>query len=341
MQGIAMKTTALNNMMNDILIVDDIQDNLLLLKTILELNGYHVHATQNPKETSKILKKSKIDLVILDVNMPELDGMELCKRIKKNPATAHIPVILFTAERTTTEDIVSGLNEGADKYLTKPIQEAELLAWIRASVRDKINFDSTFRQMNEERRIFEQACNEAPIAMILYDSMGTPVYMNPGSRAIFSKFSSGTRTRTKPPYDLHPSVVKLLRSLYAKSLTARRRKRSNRAETEWTLPDGQVLNVLMMILEKDEKDPLGNDYILVMTHVPPKELPFDTDTFAIRYGLSRREKELVNLIFQGLSNMEIGEQMFISEHTVKVHLKHIFDKVGVKNRTSLIRRLFA
>jgi branched-chain amino acid transport system substrate-binding protein len=78
-----------------------------------------------------------------------------------------------------------------------------------------------------------------------------------------------------------------------------------------------------------------------MTQVPSKKLPFDPDTFAIRYGLSRREKELVTLIFQGLSNMEIGEQMFISEHTVKVHLKHIFDKVGIKNRTSLIRKLFA
>ncbi len=48
----------------------------------------------------------------------------------------------------------------------------------------------------------------------------------------------------------------------------------------------------------------------------------------------------MTLIFQGFSNMEIGERMFISEHTVKVHLKHIFDKVGVKNRTSLIRKLF-
>jgi DNA-binding NarL/FixJ family response regulator len=331
----------MNNMMSDILIVDDIQDNLLLLKTMLELNGYHVYATQNPKETSKIMKKNKIDLVILDVNMPELNGIELCKRIKKNPKTSHIPVMLFSAERTTTDDIVTGLNEGADKYLTKPIQESELLAWVSASVRDKIAYDNALRKVNEERRVFEQACNEAPIAMILYDSAGTPVYMNPGAQAIFTTFSSGTRTRTKPPYGLHPTVVKLLRSLYAKSITARRRKRSNRAETEWTLPDGQELKVLMMILDRDEKDPFGNDYILVMTQVPSKKLPFDPDTFAIRYGLSRREKELVTLIFQGLSNMEIGEQMFISEHTVKVHLKHIFDKVGIKNRTSLIRKLFA
>ena len=333
-----MKTVT--DIMSDVLIVDDIEENLLLLKTMLELNGYQVHATQNPKETTKILKKNKIDLVILDVNMPELDGMELCKRIKKNPKTSHIPVILFTAERTTTDDIVTGLNVGADKYLTKPINESELMAWINAAVREKLLFDNTVRQLSEERRVFEQACNEAPMAIVLFDGNGTPVYMNPGAQAIFTPFSTGTRTRTKPPYGLHPSVVKLLRSLYAKSLTARRRKRSNRAETEWTLPNGQVLKVLMMFLERDEQDPFGNDYILVMAQVPSKDLPFDPDTFAIRYGLSRREKELVTLIFQGLSNMEIGEQMFISEHTVKVHLKHIFDKVGVKNRTSLIRKLF-
>lgn len=326
--------------MNEILVVDDIQDNLLLSKTILELNGYYVHATQNPKDTHKLLKRNNVDLVILDVNMPELNGIELCKRIKKNPKTAHIPVILFTAERTSTDDIVSGLNGGADKYLTRPIQEAELLAWVRASIRDKMAYDDAFRRMKEERRVFEQACNEAPPAMILFDAEGTPLFMNPGAQAIFSRYSTGTRTRTKPPYGLHPSVIRLLRNLYATTLVARRRKRSNRTDTEWTLPDGHTLQMLIMSLERDPKDPRGNDYTLVMTQVPLKNLPFDPDTFAIRHGLSKREKELVTLIFQGYSNMEIGERMFISEHTVKVHLKHIFDKVGVKNRTSLIRKLF-
>ncbi len=326
--------------MNTILIVDDIQDNLLLLKTILELNGYQVVALQHPKETTRVLKKNPIDLVILDVNMPEINGIELCKKIKKNPATAKIPVILFTAERSSTEDIVSGLDGGADKYLTRPIQEAELLAWVRASIRDKIAMDDTFRKVTEERKVFEQACNEAPMAMIIFDTAGTPVYMNPGAQAIFTRYSTGTKTRIKPPYGLHPSVVKLLKRLYGDTLTARRRKRSQRSDTEWTLPDGHVLKVLVMHLEKDAKDPLGNDYTLIMTQVPLKNLPFDPDTFAIRYGLSKREKELTTLIFQGFSNMEIGERMFISEHTVKVHLKHIFDKVGVKNRTSLVRKLF-
>jgi DNA-binding NarL/FixJ family response regulator len=326
--------------MNEILIVDDNQDNLLLSKTVLELNGYYVHATQNPKDTTKILKRNNIDLVIVDVNMPEINGIELCKRIKGNPKTGHIPVILLTAEKTSTEDIVKGLKGGADKYLTRPIQEAELLAWVQASIRDKVAYDGSLRRLKEERKVFEQACNESPAAMITYDAEGTPIYMNPGAQAIFSKYSTGTRTRTKPPYGLHPSVVKLLKNLYTSTLVARRRKRSQRTESEWTLPDGQVLKMLIIVLEKDPKDRQGNEYTLVMTQVPLKNLPFDPDTFAIRHGLSRREKELVTLIFQGFSNMEIGERMFISEHTVKVHLKHIFDKVGVKNRTSLIRKLF-
>jgi DNA-binding NarL/FixJ family response regulator len=327
--------------MNDILIVDDIPDNLLLLKTILELNGYAVHATQNPKETAKLLKKKRIDLVILDVNMPEINGIDLCKRIKKNPSTSHIPVILFTAERTTTEDVVAGLRGGADKYLTRPIQEAELLAWVRASIRDKLAFDDAFRRVTEERRVFEQACNESPLAMILFDSAGTPFYMNPGAQAIFAPYGAGTKTRTKPHYGLNPAVVKVLKKLYAHSQSVRRRNRSQRADTEWVLPDDQVLKVLIMKLDKDPKDPEGHGYTLVSTEVPLKNLPFDPDSFAIRHGLSKREKELVTLIFQGFSNMEIGERMFISEHTVKVHLKHIFDKVGVKNRTSLIRKLFS
>ncbi len=326
--------------MNEILVVDDNQDNLLLSKTVLELNGYYVHTTQNPKDTTKILKKNNIDLVIVDVNMPELSGMELCKRIKANPKTRRIPVILLTAEKTSTEDIVKGLKGGADKYLTRPIQEAELLAWVQASIRDKVAYDDELRQLKEERRVFEQACNESPMSMTIFDAEGNPIYMNPGAQAIFGRYSTGTRTRTKPPYGLHPSVVKILKNLYATALVARRRKRSQRMDTEWALPDGSTLKTLIMVLEKDPKDREGREYTLIMNEAPLKDLPFDPDTFAIRHGLSRREKELVTLIFQGFSNLEIGERMFISEHTVKVHLKHIFDKVGVKNRTSLIRKLF-
>lgn len=116
-----------------VLVVDDNPQNIKLLGTLLEKNGYEPAVFLNCKEALIFLKKEKPDLILLDIMMPEMDGYEMCEKIKKDESTQNIPVI-FLSGKTETDDLVRGFEAGAADYVTKPFQPAELLARIRTHI---------------------------------------------------------------------------------------------------------------------------------------------------------------------------------------------------------------
>ncbi|TWX68801.1 response regulator [Colwellia demingiae] len=119
----------------DVLVVDDIADNIAIIKELIK-DKYRVKAALNAKTAMKIcLSDSPPDLILLDIMMPEVDGLTLCKQLKENPLTQNIVVIFLTA-LSETEDVVKGLSLGAVDYITKPIVPAILLA--RIEVHSKI-----------------------------------------------------------------------------------------------------------------------------------------------------------------------------------------------------------
>lgn len=123
-----------------ILVVDDILPNVKLLEAKLMSEYYDViTATSGPEALEKIMQDSP-DMVLLDVMMPEMDGFEVCRRIKNNPQTAHIPVVMVTA-LTDNSDRVNGLEAGADDFLTKPVNDIALMARVRSLVRLKMTVD--------------------------------------------------------------------------------------------------------------------------------------------------------------------------------------------------------
>jgi len=109
-----------------ILVVDDDQDSRVIMRTILENNGYEVTAVSNGREALERLATETIDLVLLDVMMPEMSGLEILQRMKESPAMGHVPVIMVTA-RTQDEDLMNGYQFGADYYITKPFTAKQLL----------------------------------------------------------------------------------------------------------------------------------------------------------------------------------------------------------------------
>ncbi|MGR3765810.1 response regulator transcription factor [Rossellomorea sp. NS-SX7] len=121
--------------MNTILLVDDEARMLNLLELYLSPGGYSIIKVNNGHEAIHSIKKKKIDLVLLDIMMPELSGWETCERIR---AFSNIPIIMLTA-RDTKEDVVKGLNAGADDYITKPFDEEVLLARVNALLRRQKN----------------------------------------------------------------------------------------------------------------------------------------------------------------------------------------------------------
>ncbi|MDD5529510.1 MAG: response regulator [bacterium] len=117
-----------------ILVVDDDSNILTLLQFHLEKTGYLVKLAKDGKQALSIMKKDKIDLVISDMMMPAMDGLELCKRVKSEPLWKSCPVIMLTA-RTQPSDREKGKEAGVDKYIAKPFQVKELLNSVKNNLK--------------------------------------------------------------------------------------------------------------------------------------------------------------------------------------------------------------
>ena len=119
-----------------ILIVDDNETNRDILRTRLGPQGYELLEAADGEETLKVVRERQPDLILLDVMMPKIDGIEVCRRIKADPALPFVAVILVTA-KADTKDVVAGLEAGADEYLTKPVDQAALVARVKSMLRMK------------------------------------------------------------------------------------------------------------------------------------------------------------------------------------------------------------
>ncbi len=119
-----------------ILCVDDEPFILELLEKLLLANGYVVTQARNGQEAVQKLKEEKIDLVLLDIKMPDLDGFEVCRRIKAEEASMNIPVVLITG-LTTKEDRIKGIEAGAEDFISKPFDNTEILARIKMLLKAK------------------------------------------------------------------------------------------------------------------------------------------------------------------------------------------------------------
>jgi adenylate cyclase len=146
-----------------ILVVDDTAKNVKLLADLLTVKGYSVVTAASGREALALLNAEVPDLVLLDVVMPEMSGYEVCREIRRNPATEILPVVMVTA-LDPGEERVKGIEAGADDFLTKPINQAELFARVRSLLRIKELHDQVQTQAAElsqwnknlEQRVQEQ-----------------------------------------------------------------------------------------------------------------------------------------------------------------------------------------
>ncbi len=114
-----------------ILIVDDDLDSLKLIGLMLQRQGYDISVAHSGQQALSKAQTDNPSLIILDIMMPDMDGYEVCRRLRQNPATQPIPIIMFTA-KTMVDDKVAGFEAGADDYLTKPTHPAELASRVKA-----------------------------------------------------------------------------------------------------------------------------------------------------------------------------------------------------------------
>ncbi|PKH85303.1 response regulator [Colwellia sp. Bg11-28] len=167
----------------NVLVVDDIADNIAIIKELIK-DKYRVKAALNAKTAMKIcLSDSPPDLILLDIMMPEVDGLTLCKQLKENPLTQNIVVIFLTA-LSETEDVVKGLSLGAVDYITKPIVPAILLARIEVHSKIILNQRTIQGQIDDllqQNEIFVQYNDNTynKLTRLLHDSAETLIELSP------------------------------------------------------------------------------------------------------------------------------------------------------------------
>jgi two-component system cell cycle response regulator len=144
-----------------VLVVDDVPANVKLMEARLSAEYFDVVTALSGHEALAVCERAECDIVLLDVMMPDMDGFEVCRRIKANPATHHLPVVMVTA-LDQASDRVKGLEAGADDFLTKPVSDVALIARVRSLVRLKMMTDELRMRAVTSREIgIENPAREA------------------------------------------------------------------------------------------------------------------------------------------------------------------------------------
>ncbi|MDY6854508.1 MAG: response regulator [Thermodesulfobacteriota bacterium] len=148
--------------MTKILAIDDKEDNLVLIEALLTslIPGCTVVTARSGRTGIEKAKEQQPDSILLDIRMPEMNGYEVCKRLKLHETTKHIPVIMLTAVDRDSSHIVRGLESGADAFLTKPIDEMQLVAQVRAALRIKNAEDLLRKEKNLIEHLLDEKTNE-------------------------------------------------------------------------------------------------------------------------------------------------------------------------------------
>jgi adenylate cyclase len=128
-----------------ILIVDDSSINVDILSTRLAAHGYEIITASDGEEALGLAREQQPDLILLDVMMPKMDGLEVCRRLKADASLPFVPIILVTA-KTDSKDVVAGLGAGGDEYLAKPVDQLALVARVKSMLRIKALHDTIQEQ---------------------------------------------------------------------------------------------------------------------------------------------------------------------------------------------------
>ena len=181
--------------MKKILAIDDHKDNLTTIKAVIKSNipACKVLIALSGKEGLKTAKEEQPDTILLDIIMPQIDGYEVCKKLKEDESTKHIPVIMLTAIKTDSESRIKGLEIGADAFLSKPIDPVELSAQVKVMLRikeaeDKLRaekvtleelvLERTYKLKESEKK-YRALFDNAPLAYQSLDESGCFLDVNP------------------------------------------------------------------------------------------------------------------------------------------------------------------
>jgi CheY-like chemotaxis protein/DNA-binding CsgD family transcriptional regulator len=289
-----------------VLIVDDVPDNLAVLHDALDESGFMVLVASNGEDALEVAASAQPDVILLDASMPVMDGFEVCRRLKADINTRHIPVIFMTG-LTESEHVVAAFQAGGTDYVTKPIRAVEVLARIDAHMQ-------TSRLMRQARSALD-AFGQAAIAITPQN--GKIVWQTPLAREWMQRYFINDFKEPQPqtPAQILSWIKSLIDSGAAQEkinplviIQARGRliflPADIQSEEQW------------IILLREESDKAQIEGLMRL------------------FNLTIRESEVLYWVTKGKTSRDIGDILGASPRTVNKHLEHVFVKLGVETRTA-------
>ena len=284
-----------------ILVVDDNPESLRFLVDTLEAEGMDVLIARSGEATLGLLEEALPDLILMDALMPGLSGLDTTRRIKANPATAHIPVIFMTG-LTDPDHVIAALETGGVDYVRKPVVVGELLARMRVHL---ANARASYRS--------RLALGRAGRSLVAVAGDGALIWCTPQAESLFQ--------RIEPAWDMNsaalpPAILPAIMRLLAEP--------SPGASAQLTLAG---LEIELVVGESDRP---GETLIKVAEAGETSKV----DLLQAQTGLTRREAEVLLWVSYGKTNRTVSEILGISPRTVNKHLEQVFRKLGVETRAA-------
>jgi CheY-like chemotaxis protein/DNA-binding CsgD family transcriptional regulator len=285
-----------------VLIVDDVLDNLAVLHDALDESGFAVLVANSGPKALQIAKDTQPDIILLDAVMPEMDGFQVCARLKEGIDTRDIPVIFMTG-LTEAEHVAAAFEAGGTDYVTKPIRPKEVLARIYSHLQ-------TAKMMTQARGALD-AFGQSAIAITPKD--GKIVWQTPLARDWMSRYGF---------FDVEDGAnvafVNWINQI-AKQRTGKRPepltiiKRADRLTLSVVDASNEEQWVILLREESDEAQ---------------------IEALCIVFKLTKRESEVLYWATKGKTNKDIADILAASPRTINKHLEHVFVKMGVETRTA-------
>lgn len=290
------------NTRDTILVVDDNPESLRFLVDTLEAEGMTVLIARSGEATMELLGHAKPDLILMDAMLPGISGLEATREIKRNAATAHIPVIFITG-LGEPDHVVAALQTGGVDYVRKPIVIDELLARIRVHL---ANARTTYRS--------RLALGLAGRSLVALGAGETIIWCTPQAESLFAQVDPDWQPdRSTLPAALVAPVRQLMADPSQPLTTSR--TEVNGMEIEFALLESDRPGETLIRLTEVRED--GKIAVLQKHN-----------------GLTRREAEVLLWVSYGKTNKTISEILDISPRTVNKHLEQVFRKLGVETRAA-------
>ena len=300
-----------------ILVIDDDPTNLKIAVEYLRAYSYEILIAKDGVQGIERALRARPDLILLDVQMPGIDGYETCRRLVANPDTSAIPVLLLTA-LTSVDHRVRGFEAGAVDYVTKPVEERELLARVRAHLElralrvalevertrlaERLEERAAYIEGERARRATDDAERERLLDLIRSQGAALRACAGADPTVAGAPLTADERLR------VHLDQARRLLGAPASSLAYEAR--------------AHILSAL---------------HLLTDTHANSDSEPAPEPPAPGVDKLSERERQIVELLVRGLSNKEVAYELGVARTTVSTHRKRIFDKLGVGDLPALVR----